>query len=137
MNKNIKNKLTAFIHEINFRNYEKTDSANVDYYIRINKKYGVKFYKRKSVCQECFFRQEAAYLMGFAPKPLFSGKKKDYYFYVTEHANEGICNREKFAILRSNVKRMGWSTYDLYSHNVGMIGDKPVLLDFDNCTLGP
>lgn len=136
MNKNLKNKLTALIRGINFRHYQKTDSATVHYYIRINQKYGVKFYKRKTACEECFFRQKAAYLMGFGPKPLLIGKKKGYHFYVTEHANEGIRNREKLALLRSNVKRMGWSTYDLYSNNVGMIGVKPVLLDFDNCTLG-
>jgi hypothetical protein len=31
---------------------------------------------------------------------------------------------------------MAWSTYDLFSDNVGKIKGKPVLIDFDLCTLG-
>jgi hypothetical protein len=38
--------------------------------------------------------------------------------------------------LRKQIDRMGWSTFDLFSDNVGKINGKPVLIDFDTCTLG-
>ena len=96
----------------------------------------VKFFTKKRACEECFMRQSAAHYLGFGPKALFKGKKKGYYYYVTEHAQLGKVNREQLAKLRKQIDRMGWATFDLYSDNVGKINNKPVLIDFDTCTLG-
>jgi hypothetical protein len=81
-------------------------------------------------------RQTAAYALGFGPKALFIGKKKSYYYYVTEHAELGKVNREQMYKLRKKIDLMGWSTFDLFSDNVGKINGKPVLIDFDNYTIG-
>ena len=129
-------KLLGLINKINFKNYKKTYSATVHYYIQISGRYGVKFYKRTRAMEECFFRQSAAHFAGFGPKALFKGKKKDYYYYVTEHAEQGEMSREDLSEVRQSVARMGWSTYDLYGDNVGKINGKPVLIDFDTCTIG-
>jgi hypothetical protein len=129
-------KLRSIINRINFKKHKQTDSATVRYYIQVTGKYGVKFFTRKRACEECFFRQTAAHYLGFGPKALFTGKKQDYYYYVTEHAQLGNINREQMARLRKQIGRMGWSTFDLYSDNVGKINGKPVLIDFDSCTLG-
>lgn len=130
----IEQKLKKIISKINLRDHKKTDSATVHYYIQITSRYGVKLFRRQRSCEECFFRQSAAYLMGFGPKTLFTGIKNGYFYYVTEHAQHGV-NREELAQIRKNVTNMGWSTGDLYSDNVGKVRDKPVLIDFDNCTL--
>jgi hypothetical protein len=129
-------KLRELINKINFKKYKKTYSATVHYYIQISGKYGVKFYKRKRAMEECFFRQQAAHFAGFGPKALFKGKKKDYHYYVTEHAEQGRMSREEIAEVRHNVAKMGWSTYDLYGDNIGRVNGRPVLIDFDNCTIG-
>jgi hypothetical protein len=129
-------KLRSLINKINFKKHEQTGSATVHYYIQITGRYGVKFYKRRRAMEECFFRQSAAHFAGFGPKALFKGKKKDYYYYVTEHAEQGDMNREELAQVRHNVAKMGWSTYDLYGDNVGKVNGKPVLIDFDTCTIG-
>lgn len=129
-------KLRSIINKINLRKYEQTDSATVRYYIQITGKYGVKFFTRKRACEECFMRQTAAHVLGFGPKALFTGKKKGYYYYVTEHAQLGNVGREQLAKLRQQIDRMGWSTFDLYSDNVGKVKGKPVLIDFDTYTLG-
>ena len=127
-------KLRKAIAKINLRNYKKTDSATVHYYIQVTSRYGIKFFRRRRACEEGFFRQSAAYLMGFGPKALFTGVKSGYFYYVTEHAQHGV-NREELAQIRKNVTNMGWSTDDLYSDNVGKVRGKPVLIYFDNCTL--
>ena len=129
-------KLRSIINKINLRKYEQTDSATVRYYIQITGKYGVKFFTRKRACEECFMRQTAAHVLGFGPKALFTGKKKGYYYYVTEHAQLGNVGREQLAKLRQQIDRMGWSTFDLYSDNVGKVKGRPVLIDFDTFTLG-
>ena len=131
-------KLLSLINKINFRKHKRTYSATVHYYVQISGKYGVKFYKRKRAMEECFFRQSAAHFSGFGPKALFKGKKKDYYYYVTEHAEQGknVLDREELAEIRHKVAKMGWSTYDLYGDNVGKVNGKAVLIDFDNCTIG-
>jgi hypothetical protein len=133
--KNIQ-KLRSIINRINFRKHKQTDSATVRYYIQITGKYGVKFFTRKRACEECFFRQNAAHFAGFGPKALFKGVKKGYYYYVTEHAEQGTVNREELSHIRKNVAKMGWSTYDLFSDNVGKVNGKPVLIDFDTYTIG-
>lgn len=132
--KNFK-QLKSLINKINFKDYKKTDSASVHYYIQITSRYGVKFFIRKKECEDCFFRQNAAHMMGFGPKPLFMGFKSKYFYYVTEHASLVKLSNEQAAEIRSKVKKMGWSTHDLYGDNVGLIRKKPVLIDFDNCTL--
>jgi hypothetical protein len=129
-------KLKKIINKINLRLHEQTSSAAVRYYIQISGRYGVKFYTSQLKCKGCFFRQEAAYKMGFGPKPLFMGNKGRYFYYVTQHAMQGGLSNEEMSSLRKNVSSMGWSTYDLFSDNVGKIKDKPVLIDFDLCTLG-
>jgi len=129
-------KLRSLINKINFRKHKQTDSATVRYYIQITGQYGVKFFTRRRAMEECFMRQSAAYFLGFGPKALFSGKKKGYYYYVTEHAQLGKVNHEQLAKLRKQIGRMGWATFDLYSDNVGKVNGKPVLIDFDTCTLG-
>jgi hypothetical protein len=131
-------KLRELISKINFKKYKKTYSATVHYYIQVSGKYGVKFYKRKRAMEECFFRQSAAHFAGFGPKALFKGQKKDYYYYVTEHAEQGkgVLNHEEISEIRRSVAKMGWSTYDLYGDNLGKVNDKPVLIDFDTCTIG-
>ena len=129
-------KLRNLISRINLQDYERSDSATVRYYIQITSRYGVKFFSRKRACEECFFRQNAAHAMGFGPKALFKGIKNNYYYYVTEHALQGGVNRENLALIRHNVSKMGWSTYDLFADNVGMVRGKPVLIDFDTCTIG-
>ena len=129
-------KLRLIINKINLRKHEQTDSATVRYYVQITGKYGVKFYKRKRAMEECFFRQNAAHFAGFGPKALFKGQKKGYYYYVTEHAEQKSVSREELAFVRHNVAKMGWSTYDLYRDNIGKVKDKPVLIDFDTCTIG-
>ena len=129
-------KLRSIINKINFRKHKQTDSATVRYYIQITGKYGVKFFTRKRACEECFMRQTAAHYLGFGPKALFIGKKKGYYYYVTEHAQLGKLNREQMSKLRKQIDRMGWATFDLFSDNVGKVNGKPVLIYFDNCTLG-
>lgn len=131
-------KLRKLIEKINFRNHKRTYSATVHFYVQITGKYGVKFYKKRRAMEECFFRQQAAHFSGFGPKALFKGRKKDYYYYVTEHAEQGrgVVNPEELAFVRKNVAKMGWSTYDLYGDNVGKVNGKPVLIDFDTCTLG-
>lgn len=129
-------KLKKIIKNLNLRFYNQTDSATVRYYIQITGRYGAKFFTSKIKCQGCFFRQEAAYKMGFGPKPLFMGVKGRYFYYVTEHALQGGLNIEQMSVLRKKVSSMGWSTFDLFSDNVGKIKGKPVLIDFDLCTLG-
>jgi hypothetical protein len=131
-------KLRELISKINFKKYKKTYSATVHYYIQVSGKYGVKFYKRKRAMEECFFRQSAAHFAGFGPKALFKGQKKDYYYYVTEHAEQGkgVLNHEEISEIRRSVAKMGWSTYDLYGDNLGKVNGKPVLIDFDTCTIG-
>ena len=128
-------KLRKAIAKINLRNYKKTDSATVHYYIQVTSRYGIKLFTRRRACEEGFFRQKAAYAMGFGPKALFTGVKNGYFYYATEHAQHGV-NREELAQIRKNVTKMGWSTCDLFSDNVGKVRGKPVLIDFDNCTLG-
>jgi hypothetical protein len=135
MSNRIKN-LKLLINKINFKKHRQTDSATVRYYIQITGRYGVKFYKRKRAMEECFFRQNAAHYAGFGPKTLFKGIKKGYYYYVTEHAEQGGMSREEISEVRKNVAKMGWSTYDLYGDNVGKVNGKPVLIDFDTCTIG-
>ena len=127
-------KLRKAIAKINLRNYKKTDSATVHYYIQVTSRYGIKLFRRRRACEEGFFRQKAAYAMGFGPKALFTGVKNGYFYYVTEHAQHGV-NRGELAQIRKKVTSMGWSTCDLYSDNVGKVREKPVLIDFDNCTL--
>jgi hypothetical protein len=127
-------KLRKAIAKINLRNYKKTNSATVHYYIQVTSRYGIKLFRRRRACEEGFFRQSAAYLMGFGPKTFFTGVKNGYFYYVTEHAEHGV-SREEIAKIRKNVTNMGWSTDDLYSDNVGKVRGKPVLIDFDNCTL--
>lgn len=129
-------KLKRIIKNLNLRFYNQTDSATVRYYIQITGRYGVKFFTSRIKCQGCFFRQEAAHKMGFGPKPLFMGTKGRYFYYVTEHALQGGLNNEQMSALRKKVASMGWSTFDLFSDNVGKIKNKPVLIDFDLCTLG-
>jgi hypothetical protein len=128
-------KLRSIIHKINFRKHKKTDSATVHYYIRLTGKYGAKFFIKRRECEECFMRQKAASHLGFGPKPVLTGKKGGYSYYVTEHAEIGKLSREQMAKLRKQVRQMGWSTFDLYSDNVGKVNGKPVLIDFDSCTL--
>jgi hypothetical protein len=130
----IEQKLKKIISKINLRDHKKTDSATVHYYIQITSRYGVKLFRRQRSCEECFFRQSAAYAMGFGPKALFTGIKNGYSYYVTEHAQRGVSRRD-ISKIRSNVNKMGWSTFDLYSDNVGIVRGKPVLIDFDNYTL--
>ena len=127
-------KLRKAIAKINLRNYKKTESATVHYYIQVTSRYGIKLFKRRRACEEGFFRQKAAYAMGFGPKAFFTGVKNRYFYYVTEHAQHGV-NREELTQIRKKVANMGWSTGDLYSDNVGKVRGKPVLIDFDNCTL--
>lgn len=129
-------KLKQIIKNLNFKNLKKTDSATVQYYVQITGKYGVKFFISKRKCEGCFFRQQAAFKMGFGPKPLFTGIKNRYYYYVTEHALLGDLSNSEMAALRKKVSSMAWATYDLYSDNVGKVKNKPVLIDFDLCTLG-
>lgn len=129
-------KLKKIIKNLNLRFYNQTDSATVRYYIQISGRYGAKFFTSRIKCQGCFFRQEAAHKMGFGPKPLFMGIKGRYFYYVTEHALQGGLNNEEMSALRKKVASMGWSTFDLFSDNVGKIKNKPVLIDFDLCTLG-
>jgi hypothetical protein len=127
-------KLRKAIAKINLRNYKKTNSATVHYYIQVTSRYGIKLFRRRRACEEGFFRQKAAYAMGFGPKAFFTGVKNGYFYYVTEHAEQGV-SREEIAEIRRNVANMGWSTDDLYSDNIGKVRGKPVLIDFDNCTL--
>lgn len=129
-------KLKRIIKDLNLRFYNQTDSATVRYYIQITGRYGAKFFTSRIKCKGCFFRQEAAHKMGFGPKPLFMGTKGRYFYYVTEHALQGGLNIEQMSALRKKVASMGWSTFDLFSDNVGKIKGKPVLIDFDLCTLG-
>jgi hypothetical protein len=129
-------KLRSIINKIDFKKHKQTESAAVWYYIQITSKYGVKFYKRKRTMEECFFRQSAAHFAGFGPKALFKGKRGNYFYYVTEHAAQGCVKREELSLIRHNVLKMGWSTCDLYSDNVGKVNGKPVLIDFDTCTIG-
>ena len=128
-------KLRKAIAKINLRNYKKTDSATVHYYIKITSRYGIKLFRRRRACEEGFFRQKAACAMGFGPKALFTGVKNSYFYYVTEHAQHGVSIEELAQVLKK-VGRIGWSTHDLYSDNVGKVRGKPVLIDFDTCTLG-
>lgn len=129
-------KLRSIINKINFRKHEQTGSATVRYYVQITGKYGVKFYSRKRAMEEGFFRQNAAHFAGFGPKALFKGQKKGYYYYVTEHADQKGLSNGDLALVRQSVAKMGWSTYDLYRDNVGKIKGRPVLIDFDTCTIG-
>jgi hypothetical protein len=129
-------KLRSIVNKINFRKHEQTDSATVRYYIQITGKYGVKFFTSKRACQECFFRQKAAYHMGFGPKALFLGQKKRYYYYVTEHAQLGGLSYKQMSELRQKINKMSWNTFDLFSDNVGKVNGKPVLIDFDTYTIG-
>jgi len=129
-------KLRSLINKINFRKHKQTDSATVRYYVQITGQYGVKFFTKKRACEECFMRQTAAYHLGFGPKALFKGKKKGYYYYVTEHAQLGNVRKEQLSKLRKQIDQMGWSTFDLFSDNIGKVNGKPVLIDFDSHTLG-
>jgi hypothetical protein len=91
------NKLKKIIKNLNLRFYEQTDSATVRYYIQISGRYGAKFFTSRLKCEGCYFRQEAAYKMGFGPKPLFMGIKGRYFYYVTEHAIKGGLNQEEIS----------------------------------------
>lgn len=129
-------KLKKIIKNLNLRFYKQTSSATVRYYIQISGRYGAKFFTSRLKCEGCFFRQEAAYKMGFGPKPIFMGTKGRYFYYVTEHAAQGGLSQNEMSALKKKISSMAWSTYDLFSDNVGKIKNKPVLIDFDLCTLG-
>ncbi len=57
--------------------------------------------------------------------------------YVTEHANTvDTLTDEQFEKLTDQIEMVGWSIGDLEPNvNVGLIGNKPVLIDYDDCTL--
>ena len=129
-------KLKKIINNLNLRCYKKTDSATVHYYIQITGRYGVKLYRSKLACEQGFFRQKAACHLGFAPKALFAGTKSGYYYYVTQHADQTKLTYKEISEIRYLVKKMAWSTHDIYSDNIGRIKGKPVLIDFDSYTLG-
>ena len=128
---------STIIKDVQLNNCTKQDNKYIKAYesLPLIEPY-VKFFTKKRACEECFMRQSAAHYLGFGPKALFTGKKKGYYYYVTEHAQLGKVNREQMYKLRKQIERMGWATFDLFSDNVGKINGKPVLIDFDSCTLG-
>jgi hypothetical protein len=48
---------------------------------------------------------------------------------------QGGLNNKEISSLRKKILSMAWGTDDLFSDNVGKIRNKPVLIDFDLCTL--
>lgn len=106
-------------------------------YVRLTKKYSLKLYYKEKDRDRCFFRQSIAYNLGFGPKNLFKVKKSRLFGYVTEHANTmDTLTDEQFEKLTDQIEMVGWSIGDLEPNvNVGLIGNKPVLIDYDDCTL--
>lgn len=106
-------------------------------YVRLTKKYSLKLYYKEKDRDRCFFRQSIAYSLGFGPKNLFKVKKSRLFGYVTEHANTvDTLTDEQFEKLTDQIETVGWSIGDLEPNvNVGLIGNKPVLIDYDDCTL--
>ena len=86
----IEQKLKKIISKINLRDHKKTDSATVHYYIQITSRYGVKLFRRQRSCEECFFRQSAAYAMGFGPKAFFTGIKMVTFIMLLNMRSAGL-----------------------------------------------
>lgn len=130
-------KLLKKIEDIDLNDYPILENnASITYYIRLNKRYGLKLYKIKADRDGCFIRQKAAYALDIAPKPIGQVDKDHYYGYVTEHAEETRLTNVELKYLKSVMSEMFWFTDDVEpDRNVGRINGKPVLIDFDDGTL--
>lgn len=111
--------------------------ASCNGYVRLTKKYSLKLYGSEQDRDRCFFRQSVAYNLGFGPKILFKINKSKMFGYVTEHANTMVnLTNDQFKKLTDKIEMIGWSINDLdVDVNVGIIDNKPMLIDYDDCTL--
>lgn len=111
-------------------------NASISYYIRLDKRYGLKLYRSKIDRDGCFIRQKAAHALGIAPKAVRLVEKDNYFGYVTEHAEPTRLSNKELSELRFAVNHMFWFTDDIEkTRNVGRINGKAVLIDFDDGTL--
>lgn len=107
-------------------------------YIRLTPKYSLKLFGNKAERDDSFIRQKAAHALNFAPKALVKIDKGRSFGYITEHANtEKPLTNKQMRSLKAKMRKQGWSVVDVeHDVNVGLINNKPVLIDFDSCTLG-
>lgn len=129
------------IKTIKLNKFRKEYGAACIYYIRLTYKYSLKLYDRPYLRDRIYDRQVVAYNKGFGPKVLVKINKGRYFGYITEHAIEPDDNNsptdKEMESLYKKINRMKWDTFDVgKNYNIGKIGNRWVLIDFDDCTLG-
>lgn len=107
-------------------------------YIRLTPKYSLKLFISEAERDGSFKRQKIAHALNFAPKVLFKINKGRSFGYITEHANtEKPLTYAQLRSLKSKMRKQGWWTQDIdIDVNVGLINNRPTLIDFDSCTTG-
>lgn len=107
-------------------------------YIRLTPKYSLKIFISEAERDGSFKRQKIANALNFAPKVLFKINKGRGFGYITEHANtEKPLSYAQLRSLKSKMRKQGWWTQDIdVDVNVGLINNRPVLIDLDSCTTG-
>ena len=107
-------------------------------YIRLTPKYSLKLFKEKSDRDGSFVRQRIAHKLKFAPKVLFKINKGRAFGYITEHAETDVELTDKqFRFLKTKLRSQKWSVCDITHYdNIGIINNKPVVIDFDSFSLG-
>lgn len=111
--------------------------ASVFAYVQLTPRYGVKFYKRRQLCEDAFLRQRASHGIGLAPEAYFLVRKGFRWGYVTQHADtERSAKRKDVREIRRTCTSMGWCASDIDTdQNVGYVDGRLVLIDFDDATL--
>ena len=107
-------------------------------YIRLTPKYSLKLFISEAERDGSFKRQKIAHTLNFAPKVLFKVNKGRKFGYITEHADtEKGLTYAQLRFLKSKMRKQGWSTMDIgVDVNVGLINNRPIVIDFDSCSTG-
>jgi hypothetical protein len=137
MTKKREQELKKMIRRLKFSKEDYTKTASVFAYVQLSPKYGVKFFKRRKLCEDAFIRQRASHFLGIAPEAYFMVRKGFRWGYVTRHADtEKYGRREDINRIRQICDSMGWCTTDIdVDYNVGYVDGRLVLIDFDDATL--
>jgi hypothetical protein len=138
MTSNIKQQLRKQIKKLKIkRRNDYPGGASVFAYVQLTPRYGVKFYKRRKLCEDAFLRQKASHSIGLAPEAYFIVRKGFKLGYVTRHAEtETRAKREDVREIQRTCVSMGWCASDIDTdQNVGYVDGRLVLIDFDDATL--
>jgi len=138
MTQNIKKQLKTKIKRLKIsRRNDYPGGASVFAYVQLTPRYGVKFYKRRKLCEDAFLRQKASHSIGLAPEAYFIVRKGFKWGYVTRHADtDRPGKREDVREIQRICVSMGWCGMDIDTEqNVGYVDGRLVLIDFDDATL--